>query len=1193
MKFKAIWKDTFREIGKSKMRFLAIMTIILLGVAFYVGISATGPDMVHTSEEYYSDLNLMDYKVQSTYGLTEDDIDSLEDLDGMSVQSHYAYDFLLEDATSIRLYSLDTKEGQEINQYYIVDGRLPNKKGEIAIDHKKSLRGETKIGDRIQLDAGESAGDPDEHLDTKSFKIVGFVNSPLFVEIESRGVASVGSGTLNAFGVISEEDYTSDIYTEAYLKLANSEKYKSYSDEYEEYVDDYFPPFEKKLSQLENRREKSILNEAQEEIDDGWSDIKEAEQELVDAESELEDAQTEIEDGWKELEDGKEELRKETKDAQNEINKNEQKLRDGAAELENNKNELIQKKEELQKEQANLNQNEKELLDGISQIESAIPEVNNGINKINENLPELKAGIETVQTNQLELKVTKENIKKALELPEVNHKELKQQIKQIENQIDNLEEQVPIPEEEIKELQSKKAQLEQALQIPEVNHDQLKEQLSQVENGLTKVAEKEKELKSTLKTTNTKKQELEKKLAELEQQLAGLEKNKKELTDGKEQIKSGLNQINVGIAQIKEKEIEIQEGFNEIAEFKNILTEETTNAQKELDDAEAELEDAEVEYQDGLTTFEEGRTDALEEIKEGKEELQEAEEDLDKLAMPNYQSFDRSDNFGYLEYKENADRLSIIAKVFPVFFFLIAIFISFTTMTRMVDEEREYIGIMKAMGYKNPYILIKFIVYAAIATLVGSVLGLIIGYTLFPNLIFFAYASMYNFPDVLLQQYTFYTLVALIFAFVSTVGASLLAVQYSLRSNAARLLQAKPPKKGSRIWLEKINFIWDRLSFNYKITFRNVFRYKSRMLMTIIGIAGSTGLILTGFGISDSIGDILDIQYGEINKFQAYVAMNPNADSAELEDYRTRSENIESIDSELFILQKNVHVENEEMSTQDITFFVPENPDQMEDFVRLSLAKNNEESYLMDDSGAYITNKMARLLNLEIGDEFEVLNSDDEPWSVNVAGVVENYIGHLAYMTPEYYSEITGENFDQADVQLINYNEEKTNTDELGSQLMEEDAVAGIQYVDDIYDSFEASLESLDLITQILIISAAALAFIVLYNLTNINVSERSRELSTIKVLGSYDYEVTTYIYRENIILTFLGIAVGLGFGKILTNFIMETMEIDMLVFGRNIYLSSYFYASLLTIAFTLVVMAVIHFQLKKIDMVEALKGND
>lgn len=1144
MKFKAIWKDTFREIGKSKMRFLAILTIILLGVSFYVGISATGPDMVHTAEQYYQELNLMDYKVQSTYGLTAEDITSLEEINDLSVQSQYAYDFLLDDATAIRLYSYHPDKEQEMNQYSLIEGRLPNQTGEIAIDHIKYLRENIQLGDTIQLDAGENAGNPDDHLTTKQFKVVGSVNSPLFLEINARGISSVGSGTLSSFGVITKDNYTSDLYTEAYLKVAGSEKYPAYSTEYEQYTANYEADIENKLTELAERRKEEIIEKAQKKIDEGWADIAAARQELTDAENELKKARTELDEGWQDLDQGKNELKTETTQAQQKIAANEQKLQEGTAELARTKKELSQQKEALQNQLTELSQTEKDLQAGITQIESAIPQVEKGLKEIEQNLPALQTGIETVQKQR-------------------------------------------------QVLEEQKKQIQQALENPDIDPTELNIQLTAVENGLRELAAKEQELTAQLTQLTAQRQELAGQLTGLNQQAQQLQQNKAELTAGKQQIQKGLADIEQGFTLIQEKENEIQAGYREITSAKNTLAEKTTAAQKELDQADVDLNEGETDYTEALATYETERADALIEIEEGEADLLEAESELSKLPNPDYKVFDRADNLGYSEYEDNAERLSVIAKVFPVFFFLIAIFISFTTMTRMVEEEREYIGIMKAMGYKNRYILIKFIVYAAIATIIGSLFGLMIGYTLFPTLIFYAYSSMYNFPEIILQQYPFYTGVALLSAFISTVGASLLAVRYSLRSNAARLLQPKPPKKGSRIWLERIGFIWNRLSFNYKITFRNVFRYKSRMLMTILGIAGSTGLILTGFGISDSIGDIPDIQYGDINKFQAYVALNPNASTETLEDYRLASQQIDGLDDAMFVLQQNVRAEKEGVNTQDMTFFIPENPERMEDFVRLSNSEHNDKIYELEDSGVYLTSKIAKLFDLQPGDSFEVLSAEDEIWTVNVAGIVENYMNHLAYMTPTYYAEVTGEEYKQPDIQLIKYDSEVVNTDQLGSQLLEKEAVAGIQYVDDVYDAFAGSLQSLDLITQILVISAAALAFIVLYNLTNINVSERSRELSTIKVLGSYDYEVTTYIYRENIILTLLGILAGLGFGKLLTDFIMETMEIDILVFGRNIYLSSYFYASLLTIVFTLVVMGVIHFQLKKIDMVEALKGND
>lgn len=1137
MRFKALWKDTFRELSNSVMRFLAILFIIFLGVGLYIGLSATSPNMVNTADEYFSKLNLMDFKIQSTYGLTNEDIEDLENIADIQAQSHYAYDFIVEDyAETIRLYSYDIKNGQAINDYYVVEGRLPEKTGEVAIDSNEQFLSGLQIGDTLTLETGKDAGEPEENLNRQSFEVVGFVTSPLFVELPSRGTTTIASGTLNGFGVIAQEDYDTEYISEIYLVHEDAQSKTAYSDEYDDFIEGYSPELTEFLDGLETRRADEIQKEAQNEIDDGWQEIEEAEQELVDAEQELKDARAELDDGWQQLEDGRRELEEQTSSAQEEIDRNETQLQEALSELNSQEQELREQKQELQAQLAELEENQPQLEDGIKQLED-------GIGQVDEGLAEIEA-----QRSQ---------IYEVLQEQGINDKE---------------------------ELLEAKEMIEETLEdplVPEPVKEKLREQLNGINNAL-----------AGLEQLDEAEQDARAQKEELTAQLNELYNQRDQLVEGIETIQNALPQIEDGLAQIEDGRTQINDGIAEIEEAKETLATEKANGQNELDDAEAELNDGEAEYEDGLATFEEEREEAEAELADAKKELEEAEADLDSMADPEYLLFDRTDNPGYLEYSDNADRLSIISKVFPVFFFLIAIFISFTTMTRMVDEEREYIGIMKALGYANQQILIKFITYASLATIVGVVLGLAIGYLVLPQIIFYAYASMYNFPYMTLQQYTLYTVLALIASFISTVGASLIAVNRSLRSNAAILLQPKAPKHGTHIWLEKIPLIWKRLSFNLKITFRNVFRYKSRMWMAILGIAGSTGLVLTGFGISDSVSDVPNIQFGEINQFQAYVALDSELSSDELKTYTEKIQDYEQIDQSLFITEESTTADGDGINKQDVSIFVPENPSEIGDFIKLTDYKD-DTIHELDDSGAYVTQKIAQLLDAEAGDEIEVTNSDDEVWTIKIAGIVENYIGHTIYMTPEYFAKVTNSEPAEPNMQLIKYDEEATDVDGLGSELMSEDEVLGISYVTDIYEGFSGTLDSLNTITYILVVAAAALAFVILYNLTNINVSERKRELSTIKVLGSYDNEVTMYIYRENIILTVLGIVFGLVFGTVLTNFTMSTMEVDMLVFGRSLHLSSYLYSILLTVLFTIIVMLVIHRQLKRIDMVEALKAND
>ena len=1141
MRYKSIWKDTFREIKRSITRFLAILVIIFLGVGFYVGISATSPNMIHTADQYYTNQQLMDFRILSTYGLTDENIEELEMIDDVTIQSHYAYDFLLkEEPQSIRLFSYNN---QEMNQYAIIDGRLPEKPGEIAIDSFENFLPDIEIGDMISMQTGDDGGNPEDHLRSEAFEVVGFVKSPLYIERQSRGTTTIGSGSLGGFGVILEEDYDTDLRTEVYVKIDETRDLQAYSEEYEEVLQTYEATLDPLLGEMEARRASDIENEIQEELDDGWTEIEEAEQELADAEVELEDARAELDDGWQEYEDGLAELEEETASAEREIVANEQELTQTINDLNTQRNELITQKSNLETELANLNAAENELNAGREQLEQGINQVNAGLAEIESNRGAIEAGLAQLNAQEEELLANQSQLEQALQQPE----------------------------------------------LPESEREVLQGQLAEIEAGLSEIQTRRQEVRAPLEQEA----ELLAQRDELQGQLSTLNAQAQELENGRAQIINGINQIDSGITQIDEGLAQTNAGYAEIENARETLASETANARAELADAEEELNEAEAEYEEGLATFEEERVTALEELEEGREELVEAEEDLAELPEPTYYLFDRSDNIGYMEYKDNADRLSIIAVVFPGFFFLIAIFISFTTMTRMVDEEREYIGIMKALGYRNRQVLIKFITYAILATFAGATLGILTGYAVIPPLIFNAYASMYDLPDMVVQQYTVYTIFAFIAATLSTVGASLLAVRHSLKSNAATLLTPKAPKRGSRIWLERITPIWKRLSFNTKITFRNVFRYKSRMLMTILGIAGSTGLIVTAFGISDSVGDIADIQFGEINQFQAFVALDDGASQTEREDYLENLQNIEGINDSLLIYQENLTARMEGVNTQDVMIYIPEDPERINDFIRLRDVDDDETIHELDNSGAIVTQKLSELFDLEVGDDFEFEREDDETITLTVSEIVENYMGHYLYMTSEYYQEVTGEEAEGANLQFIKFDTDEVEQEELGATLLNQEAVLGVTYATVVYDAFSDTLGSLDFVTQILVGAAAALAFIVLYNLTNINVAERQRELSTIKVLGSHDYEVTLYIYRENIILTILGIIVGLLFGQWLTNFIMGTMEIDNLVFGRVIHLDSYLYAGGLTLLFSVIVMIVIHYQLKRIDMVEALKASD
>lgn len=993
MKTKAVWKDTLREIGRSKTRFISIFAIILLGVAFFAGLSATGPVMLHTADAYFTDTQLSDLHIFSSMGLEDEDQDLIEQLEGVEAKFTYSRDVVFEEtglSSKIMAYS----EEQTMNNPILVEGRLPETESEIALDNTMNYRDSYSLGDTVRIEEG-TPDEFEEFFHQTEFEVVGFVNHPRYIEQGDRGGTQVGTGRLSGFSLIQESVFDSEYFTDAFLLFEESLNYEAYSDEYIQYIENRKEEVEEVLADRPRERFEVLSQEIQDEIDEGYADIEEARQELADAETELADARQEIDEGIEEYETGLSELEDEETGARAEIEAQRAELLAAQNEIETNRNQLE-----------------------AAQVED----------------PEIWAEIEIQE-----------------------------------------------------------AQVAQGL-----------EELNQAENQL---------------------------------------------------------------------ETELQQ------------------ARAELEEAESDLAEAEEEYEEGLAEFQEEQADAEQEIEEALEELETAESELADLEEPDYFVNDRSSFQGYEEFDENAERISAIAQIFPVFFFLLAALISLTTMTRMVDEGRNQIGTLKALGYSNGIIAMKYFTYAFIATFFGGVIGLFAGYWIFPNVVMDAYSSLYNLPSADTQFYWTYAVVSIAGALLATGLSTLISVRLSLRSNAAALLQPKAPKKGKRIFLEYMPFIWNRFTFTQKVASRNLFRYKRRMLMTIFGVAGGTALLLTGYGLSDSIADIGDIQFGEINLYKAIVSENTNASESQLESYEDTLASVDELDDELQIKLENATAGFSE-DEQEINVMVPSNIDRLSDFIVLRDIDDTSEQLSLPEEGAIITDKLSELLEVETGEIITVDLNDSGTFEVEVTGIVEHYIQHYVYLSPTAYENLS-ESEAEFNGRLLLYDEAELDESHLGELLTNEDAVQGVSFVDSIQEAFQDSMDSLDVVTVVLIVSAASLAFVVLYNLTNINVSERIRELSTIKVLGFFDKEVTMYVYRENFVLTILGILSGFVLGFFMHRFVLQTAEIDIMRFARQINLSSYGYAFLLMFFFSSLVMLVMHFKLKRVDMVEALKTQD
>lgn len=617
-------------------------------------------------------------------------------------------------------------------------------------------------------------------------------------------------------------------------------------------------------------------------------------------------------------------------------------------------------------------------------------------------------------------------------------------------------------------------------------------------------------------------------------------------------------------------------------------TDKLENSKKELD--AAKLEAGKLALVQG-EEYKEAKLEAEKQIKDGEEKIAEAEKKIKDIKEPKVYVLDRNTNYSFVDYEGSADRVNAIAQVFPVFFFVVAALVCLTTMTRMVDEQRGNIGTLKALGYSKWSIASKYIFYAAFASITGSIIGLVIGFTIFPTVIFNAYGIMYDLPPVILTFNVKYAIMSTMASVLTTTLAALIACYRELIETPALLMRPKAPAEGKRILLERIPFIWNRFSFIKKVTARNIFRYKKRFFMTVIGISGCTALLLSGFGIKDSIKAIVDKQFGEIYKYDMILGLEENVDEENYKNIISSISKDERINKSMLVNSSNGKVSNNGVE-KDVKFFIPNDTNDFNDFILLRERKSKEKLTLSED-GVIVSEKVAKQLDAKVGDTILMGNEDEEKISVRITGITEHYVSNYIYMTPTFYKNLYGEDvhYNNMICKISDTSTEAENS--LAEDMINLENIISINFNSTIKNNFGDMIKSLNYVVLVMIVSAGSLAFVVLYNLTNVNISERLREIATIKVLGFYDNEVSAYVYRENFILTFIGMLCGLLLGVFLHRFIMGTAEIEAIMFGRNIAPSSYVWSAVLTLVFSVIVNMVMYYKLKNIPMVESLKSVD
>ena len=997
---------------------------------------------------------------------------------------------------------------------------------------------------------------------------------------------------------------------------------------------------------------KSQLDTARSQLDDGWSQVNAAKAQLADGQAQLDSAQKQVTSGLAELEENQKTLdenKAKLADGKAQLEVGEQQLEAAKqtlttkqSELDQSKAEIIAGQQQIESTRTQLNAQKQQITDGLSQVSVGEAQLQEGISA----LESAKAQLTELQS---QLATVRASYNAALENPDASQEEidiLAAQVSALEEQEAAVTQQIQASEAQIEsqrqQLAATRSELESGLAAVEDGLSQLSQKESELNAGLEQITagqaqidagwiqiqEQENTLAASKAEIEAGEQELEKgqkqlkaakkKLSKAQKEIdsnaetlaagqAELDANVAKLNDSEAQYASGLEQYHSGARQIAENEAKLTSGEQEIAENEAKLADgekeiadnekkladgekEITDNEKKLQDAAKDLKKGEKDLADGKKEYEDAQKDAEDEIVENQQKLDDAKKELEDLEKPEWMVTDREDLPEYTDYGDNADRLRNIGQVFPVIFFLVAALISLTTMTRMVEEQRTQIGTLKALGYKKSAIAAKYICYAFFATLLGSVLGMLIGEKIIPYIIITAYGIMYhNVANTISIDYQpGFALIASAASVVCTVGATLFASGKELQETPASLMRPPAPKEGKRVLLERFTFIWKHLSFSWKSTIRNLFRYKKRLIMTVFGIAGSMGLMLVGFGLQDSISDIAAIQYRELQHYDGMVIEDSDAteeEHAELFEYMKENEQIAHCNR----VQMTKISAPKGSSNISIYLFVPES---LSEFAKDVTLKNRitGETYELTDEGAAISEKTASLLGLKVGDMIPLKKGDKE-YKVRVAVITENYMSHYLYMTPRVYEQTFGEKPEYENIVFTMQEDCKDDLEMAGTRILAYPGALSISYTSSLASQVDRMLSTLDAVILVLIVSAGMLAFVVLYNLNNINITERQRELATLKVLGFYDGEVSQYVLRENVILTVLGIMFGAVFGILIHRYVITTVEVDAVMFGRNIKLLSFLYSGILTSIFSIVVNGVMHFKLKTIDMVESLKS--
>lgn len=1123
----ALFKNIFREIKNTKARFISILMIVALGVGFFVGVKSTSPSMKQMAVDYYEDTNLMDFRLVSTVGFDEDDILAVKATDGIKdVMPSYFLDVAVSTNESGSTIRLMSSPASYKDNKAISEAIVTE--GRMP---QKSGEIAVESGGFSAYEIGdkvtisENVGETDISKQLKTFEYTIVGKVKSPMYISlERGTTTVGNGKIDEFAYICESDFSIERYTVLYATLDTKNEQVS--------------PFDSRYDELIKTTTENLEKTADLRVEDFTGEN-------------IDKAQKEIDDGYEELNRKKAEVNKELEDAQNELKEGEQEYYFG-----------------IESAQAQINTAQAEIDSGRVELDKQWDEYETALATFEQEIGKAKTELENAQAQFDEAYAPVEKLKNTRTALE------NEIVKVASGTINGVINFLPKDAEPI----VSETLSAYALSVTYSNAESVlleaKEYLASLYYGFYNL---------TFDGAVVAVRVIDASITKVDEQIAKAE----------EQFAPAREELENGYSELETKE---QEGILGLNTFKSELDKaenELSNATALLESSKSELSKAKVdglkELEDGKKEIENGKRQAEKEFAEAEKKLIDAQKELDEVKEVQWFVFDRDDNPGYSGFISNANRVDAVASVFPLFFLLVAMLVCLTTMTRLVEEKRTEIGTLKALGYSDRSITFKFVVYACLAAMLGSLLGCFSCIPTLPRVIYNAYGMLYNMSDsidIVVDRVSL--AVAIVAAFACCALVTFFVCYKSLRHKPASLMRPKAPKAGKRILLERITPLWKRFNFSSKVTWRNLFRYKSRLFMTVVGIAGCTALMLTAFGLYDSINDVVYLQFDELCKYNTIIVADKEKS---VDDIKPLTDEIKAdtrFKDSALVSQKAVSVSHDDNSvTSDVYLMVAENTEDLQKLITLR-TRESGQSLALTDNGVILTEKLSKMLKADVGDEIIIGENGDK---AKVTGITENYVYNYIYMSDKAYLDMSGKKPRYSTVYAYADSLDADAEKALGTDYLKREDTSAITFTTTIINDFKDMISSMNIVVLVMIISAGALAIVVLYNLTNINLAERNREIATIKVLGFNYKETSNFVYRENIILTLFGIAVGLVLGIFLWSFVVTTVEVDTVMFGKQIHALSYVFAFALTGAFAVLVNFIMYFRIKAINMVESLKS--